>query len=79
MEEAGGAKEGKEEKKEERKGLAEKMFGDFMTPKEVKAGKQKVKKIVISEKGKSEAVNFAKSKMFIVYKNFKKAHRMIMW
>ncbi|MBR9683130.1 hypothetical protein GOV03_01165 [Candidatus Woesearchaeota archaeon] len=79
LEEAGEAKKEKETSQPDKKSLTEKMFGDFMTPKEVKAKKKKIKKIIVSEKGRSEATGFVKLNMFLVYKNFKKSHRMIMW
>jgi hypothetical protein len=64
--------------KEEKKGMMEKLFGDFMTPKEIKAKKEKIKKPK-PLKGYGEAESFLKGRIFWTYKNFKKSHGMVMW
>lgn len=79
LEEAGEEMEKKKEKVEEKKSLMEKMFGDFMTPKELKAKKKKVEKPKALKGNSKEAASYLKERVFWTYKNFKKSHGMIMW
>lgn len=77
-------KEGKKEKEEKpkKKGIIEKLFGDFITPKEIKVKKKKATirtKPEDMEDSKKEAEGYVRAFIFLTYKNFKKSHRMIMW
>ncbi len=77
LEEAGREKE--KDAAVEKKGLGEKLFGDFMTPKDIKAKKKKMEKPRALKGNFAEAKGYVNSRMFWAYKNFKKAHGMIMW
>ncbi len=81
-------KEKKEESRPEpQKSLMERMFGDFYTPRKDKGpgGKagpslRELRRQQQEAKSKSEALaKGARGACFNMYKNFKKAHRMIMW
>ncbi len=86
LEEAKGEGEKKqpEKKEEKRKSLTEKFFGDFYTPR-----KEKPVKVPSTRelKRQQEDIEAGKKKLlkdmggifFTMYKNFKKAHKMIMW
>ncbi|MFH1682874.1 MAG: hypothetical protein ABIA37_03685 [Candidatus Woesearchaeota archaeon] len=79
LEQAGEEIKKKEEKKENpRKTLMEKLFGDFMPPQEARQKEKKPeKKVLKGDAGKAKGM--ATGAMFNCYKNFKKAHQMIMW
>jgi hypothetical protein len=89
LEEAKGDIEKKVEKKEpDKKSLGRKMFGDFYTPKDVREKMKKDKPKSVRQLKAAEAAQKAAMKklykihtgiFFTMYKNFKKAHRMIMW
>lgn len=85
LEEARGSKDKEKEENEEapkKKSFMEIFFGDFYTP---KSEKQKVEKVsVSSDEAEAKAlankvVGHAKFHAFLVYKNFKKSHRMVQW
>ncbi len=78
LEEAEGKE--KEEKKEEEKpsGLS-RLKAEFFGPsKPKKPKKPKINKIK-DRSNRNEAIATAKSQLFLVYKNFKKSHGMVMW
>jgi len=81
LKEAEGKKE-EEEKKAKKTGALQKLRMEFLGPPKPK--KEKVKKParipeIASEKDKSTAGSAAKADLFLLFKNFKKAHQMIMW
>jgi hypothetical protein len=87
LEEARGEMDQKDvvsEKKDER-GIAEKLFGDFYNPKSKKPsgkkpskGEMKAQKYEMEKKLKA-LLGYTNGMCWLVFKNFKKAHRMIMW
>jgi len=81
LEEAGEEMKKKKEEVERKRSLVEKLFGDFITPKKIKVKRVKKPKIDLGllEASRKEAAGYVKLRMFWCYKNFKKAHRMIMW
>jgi len=79
--------EGKEEKKTEvpEKTMMQRFLGDFYTPKKVSSMKPKgSKRDAEAQKaklgGQLKGVSaYAHAMTWLTYKNFKKAHRMVMW
>lgn len=80
LKEAGEEGEKEEVKGGEKKSFIEWLLGDFITPRAVRARKGKKPAKRERPKGEAkEAAEYLKLNMFYVYKNFKKAHGMVMW
>jgi len=74
--------EGKEKEDEEKKtkpSMIDRFKAEFLGPSKAKKPKKpKINKIK-DKANRSKAIGTAKNEMFYVYKNFKKAHGMVMW
>ncbi len=69
-----------------RKSLTAKLLGDFYTPKELKSKKEKVpsrkqmrRQAEAEEEAMKKVLDGTRKVCWNMYKNFKKAHRMVMW
>ncbi|MEK6901502.1 MAG: hypothetical protein AABX37_04110 [Nanoarchaeota archaeon] len=77
-------KEKEEGKKADKKSVAERFFGDFYTkrPKEEKSGatlKKEKAEVEEARKAAEDYMGYTKFMAWLLYKNFKKAHAMVMW
>ncbi len=77
LKEAGEEMEKKKEIKKPGKTITEKLFGDFMTPKEAKPEKKPKPPVLKGDFG--GAKGHCTFHCFNIYKNFKKANGMVMW
>jgi len=82
LEQAGEEQEKKESSVvQAKRSVVEKLLGDFIDIKKNKKKKVKPLKLVPKKEmaGYDGAREYGTMRMFFAYKNFKKAHRMIMW
>ena len=81
LEEAEGKEKEEKEEKKARPGLFESLRTEFLGPKKPKRPKPKKPKLnVIKDKAnKKAATSTLKGDIFVVFKNFKKGHGMVMW
>ena len=75
LEEAGRVSKKKEKTEAPKKGLKEKLFGDFINVKK----KEKKKKALVPKGNFGAANGHAKFHCYNGYKVFKKSHRMVHW